>query len=337
MDEVREKAKALCTRCRVCPVCNGLACKGEIPGMGGKDSGSTFIRNVEKLREVKINLDVIAENREVDPSSFLFETQVSCPVYLAPIAGITNNYGAPISDEEYTRRTLEGCQAAGTLAFTGDGVKPEMFTGPLEEIDRLGGWGIATMKPWQKPGIELRIDALRQKKVLALATDIDSAGLPLLRHSAIPVENKSVEQLKELKQMLNVPLIIKGIMTEAGALKALQAKADAIVVSNHGGRVQDEGLATIEVLESIVKTVDHRMTVLIDGGFRTGVDVFKALALGADGVLIGRPLALAAIGGGKEGVTEAIKTIREELRQTMIMTGCHTIQEITRDKVTVCF
>lgn len=337
MKEVRENAKQLCSKCRVCPVCNGIACKGEIPGMGGKASGSTFIRNVEQLRAVKVNLDVIAENGEVDTSSFLFDTRVSCPVYLAPIAGITNNYGADMSDDEYTQATLEGCRAAGTIAFTGDGVKSEMFSGPVDIIDRLDGMGICTMKPWQKAGIDIRTDYLKDKKVLALATDIDSAGLPLLRNSAIPVENKSVEALRAMKQSVQVPFIVKGIMTVEGALKALEAGADAIVVSNHGGRVQDEGLATIEVLEKIAGAVKGKMTVLIDGGFRTGVDVFKALALGADGVLIGRTLGIAAIGNKAEGVHMAIEQIKDELKQTMIMTGCHKISEITKDKVTVKF
>lgn len=334
LKEVRQNAKEQCTKCRVCPVCNGIACKGEIPGMGGKASGSTFIRNVEKLRDVKVNMDVIANNEEVDTSSFLFDTRVSLPVYLAPIAGITNNYGAAMSDAEYTRYTLEGCKAAGTVAFTGDGVNLEMFTGPVDLIDELGGMGICTMKPWQKPGMDARSEYLKDKKVLALATDIDSAGLPLLRNSAIPVENKSVEALRAMKQSIQVPFIVKGIMTKEGALKALEAGADAIVISNHGGRVQDEGLATIEVLEEIAQAVNHRMVVLVDSGFRTGVDVFKALALGADGVLMGRTLGIAAIGGKAEGVKLALDQIKEELRQTMIMTGCHTIAQITRDKVT---
>lgn len=337
INDVRQNAKERCSKCYVCPVCNGVACKGQIPGMGGKGSGSTFISNVEALKKVKIRMDVISSNQEVDTSSSLFGTSVSLPVYLAPIAGIENNYGAALSDDDYTRMTLEGCKEAGTIAFCGDGKFLKMFTGPVDVIDELGGCGIATMKPWKKEGIELRSQYLKDKKILALATDIDSAGLPLLRNSEIPVENKSVEALKEMKASVNVPFIVKGIMTKEGALKALEAGADAIVVSNHGGRVQDEGQASIEVLEEIVKVVDHRMTILIDSGFRTGVDVFKALALGADGVLIGRPLALAAIGGGKEGVALALAKIQDELKQTMIMTGCHSIKEITRDKVSVNF
>ena len=333
--EVWQNAKELCSQCYVCPVCNGIACKGKIPGMGGKQSGSTFIRNVEKIKDVKINLDVIYESKDIDTSSVLFETQISLPVYLAPIAGVRTNYGTNISDEEYTRYILEGCQKAKTIAFTGDGVDPTMFSGPATLIDKMGGHGICTMKPWIKEGVDLRLKELQNKKVLAVAMDIDSAGLPLLRNSVIPVENKSIKALQEMKAALNVPLIIKGIMTCEGALKALEAGADAIIVSNHGGRVLDDGLATIEVLEDIVAVVKGKMVVLVDGGFRTGSDVFKALALGADGVLIGRPLGLAAIGGKAEGVYVALEQIRDELKQTMIMTGCYKISDITRSKVTI--
>ncbi len=335
LQEVRDIAKQSCTKCHVCPICNGVACRGQVPGMGGKASGSTFIRNVEKLKEVRIQMDVIAEDKLIDTSTTLFGKKVSLPVYLAPIAGIKNNYGAEMTEEEYAHHTLVGAAMAGTIAFTGDGMHLPMFTGPLDEIDKLDGQGIATMKPWRKEGIIERVEALNMKNVLALATDIDSCGLPLLRNSAIPVENKSVEALKELKSMINVPLIIKGIMTKESALKALAAGADAIIVSNHGGRVMDDGLSTIEVLEEIANAVKGKMTVLVDSGFRTGLDVFKALALGADGVLIGRPLGLVAIGGQSEGVKLAFEQLQEELRQTMVMTGCHSISEITRDKVFV--
>lgn len=115
--------------------------------------------------------------------------------------------------------------------------------------------------------------------------------------------NKSVADLKKMKEMAGgIPLIVKGVLTVEGARKCVEAGADAIVVSNHGGRVLDDALSTIEVLPEIAAAVKGQITILVDGGFRTGLDVFKALALGADGVLIGRPLALAAVGGGKEGV-----------------------------------
>ena len=122
-------------------------------------------------------------------------------------------------------------------------------------------------------------------------------------------------------------------MTVKGAMKAMEAGAAAIVVSNHGGRVLDECPATAEVLEEIVKAVDGKMKILVDGGIRSGVDVFKALALGADGVLICRPFVTALYGGAEEGVKAYIEKIGAELMDTMAMCGAASLKEITRDMV----
>ncbi len=334
-NEVIENAKGKAVKCRFCPECNGIACKGQIPGLGGKGSGSSFIRNVEKLKEVRINLDVLAENRPIDTSSTLFSYPVSLPVFIAPIAGIKNNYGAELSESDYTEAVVKGAIDAGTLAFCGDGVNPNMFFEPVDIIQKYDGLGICTIKPWSQGGIDERINYIKDKKIFALASDVDAAGLPLLRNAPFPVENKSVEALAKLKKQAQVPFIVKGVMTVEGALKALEAGADAIVVSNHGGRVLDDCLATIEVLPNIKKTVGDKMTILVDGGFRSGKDVFKALALGADGVLIGRPIGLAAIGNHAEGVTFYLKKIQSELAETMIMTGCNKISDISEKCVTV--
>ncbi len=333
--DVREVAKELCTKCYVCPICNGVACKGQIPGMGGKASGSTFIRNVAKLRDVKVVIDVIADIDEADTRTSLFGHRVSLPVYVAPIAGITNNSGAKMSELQYNQAIIHGAKQAGTIGFSGDGMNPLMFSEPLDLIDELDGWGIPTMKPWQKVGIDQRLSHIKEKKCIALAMDIDSAGLPLLRSSEVKVENKSIDALKTIKSTVEVPFIVKGIMSVAGALKAIEAGADGIVVSNHGGRVQDEACATIEVLKEICDVVDGRIPVLVDGGFRSGEDVFKALAMGADGVLIGRPMMIAAIGGQTQGVANALLKIKNELAQTMIMSGCANLNEITYDKIRI--
>lgn len=322
-------------KCKQCKECNGYACRGEIPGMGGKGLGLTFIRNVEKLKDIRLCLDVVVQSKAINTTSHLFDMPVDLPVYCAPMAGIENNYGVAIDDFDYTKAILKGCKAAGTIAFTGDGKDIQMFTKPMDAIEEMGGYGICTMKPWIQKGIDMRLEALKGKKVLALATDIDSAGLALLRNSEIPVETKSESDLSVLKASLNVPLIIKGVMTKAAALSALHAGADGIIISNHGGRVLDQGLATIEVLEEIVAAVNGQMTILIDGGFRSGYDVFKALALGANGVLIGRPLGLAACLDLENGVSNYLAIIKEELKDAMLMTGCHSISDITKNKVKI--
>ena len=121
--------------------------------------------------------------------------------------------------------------------------------------------------------------------------------------------------------------------TDKTVEKAKEAGADAIIVSNHGGRVLDQCPATAEVLEEIVKEVNGSMKILVDGGIRSGTDIFKALALGADGVLICRPFVVAVYGGGEEGVKLYIDKLGAELKDAMQMCGAHSVSEITRDMV----
>lgn len=322
-------------KCRECKVCNGKACAGEIPGVGGKGSGSSFIRNVEALKNVKINFDLINDDVDPDTSSDLFGYQVSMPVYVAPIAGIKNNYGVDMSEYEYNYACVKGASEFGSFAFTGDGINAnELFEEGLQAIDHFNGRGIVTVKPWRKEGILKRLEIMEKYNYFALATDIDAAGLPLLKKGDIKTELKNVNKLKELKSYVNCPLIVKGIMSVDSALKAIEAGAEAIVVSNHGGRVMDDTLATIEVLPSIVAACKGSITILIDGGFHSGVDVFKALALGADGVLIGRGFALSCVKDKELGVINYFQKIQTELIETMVMTGCEKISDISAKCVT---
>ena len=121
-------------------------------------------------------------------------------------------------------------------------------------------------------------------------------------------------------------------MTVKGALKAKEAGASAIVVSNHGGRVLDQCPPTAEVLPEIADAVGKDMKIFVDGGIRSGVDVFKALALGADAVLIGRPYVTAVYGGAADGVEALTAKLISELEDAMAMCGAHSLKEITRDR-----
>ena len=336
-NEVYASAKAKCKKCHCCPVCDGRSCRGFTPGPGGKGSGSAFVRNAEMLKKILIQMDTITSNEEIQTSSDFFGHPVSLPVYAAPISGILQNYGADISDLDYTKALVQGCIDANTIAFTGDGMYDDMFLDPLHILEEHHGYGVPTIKPWLFDNMKWRIESSNQANVLAVASDIDASGLTNLRNSVTPVGFKSVKDLKEIKSMLHVPFILKGILSVNGACKALEAGADGIIVSNHGGRVLDDSPSGIEMLEAIVKAVGGKMKIFVDGGFRSGNDVFKALALGADGVLIGRPVSHAVIGDGAEGVSIYMKKIQLELKEAMAMSGCKTIQDITRDKVIVTY
>jgi 4-hydroxymandelate oxidase len=330
--QIRQNARnILKDRCSVCEDCNGVVCRGKVPGVGGKGQGTSFIRNRTKVRETKLQLDTLVPHEKIDTSTTLFGKKFRYPFFAAPIGALEMNYHPSLNDVTYNERIIAGCHQAGIMAFTGDGAKMSYYEGPLNTIGEYGGSGVPTIKPWENPRIMEKVRMAESKGVTALAMDVDAAGLILLALAGTPVATKSVDELKEITSSTKLPLILKGIMTPAGALKALDAGAAGIVVSNHGGRVMDGTPATIEVLPAIVEAVGGKMTIFIDGGFRSGEDILKALALGADAVLIGRPFAVAAYGGGAEGVQVYIEKIGQELEEAMIMSGCHSLADATPD------
>ena len=186
------------------------------------------------------------------------------------------------------------------------------------------------MKPWNIETIREKMDMVQDAGAKMVAMDIDAAGLPFLKNLNPPAGSKTVEQLSEIVNAAGIPFIVKGIMTVAGAKKAFDAGASAIIVSNHGGRVLDQTPATAEVLERIVEWNQGRMKIFVDGGIRQGTDIFKALAMGADAVLIARPFVQAVYGGAEEGVKLYIEKLAAELTDTMAMCGAASIKDINR-------
>jgi isopentenyl diphosphate isomerase/L-lactate dehydrogenase-like FMN-dependent dehydrogenase len=130
-----------------------------------------------------------------------------------------------------------------------------------------------------------------------------------------------------------LPLLVKGILTAEDARTAVERGVDGIVVSNHGGRQLDRCPASVDALPEVVDAVAGRIPVLVDGGVRRGVDVFTALALGASAVLVGRPAAWGLTVAGEQGVADVLRILREELENTMALTGCQNVGEITRELV----
>jgi isopentenyl diphosphate isomerase/L-lactate dehydrogenase-like FMN-dependent dehydrogenase len=128
-------------------------------------------------------------------------------------------------------------------------------------------------------------------------------------------------------------LFVKGLLTGEDAALALEAGVDGIVVSNHGGRQLDSSPAALTVLPEIVDVVAGRVPVLMDGGVRRGTDVLKALALGAEAVLVGRPCAWGLAAAGEQGVADVLRILREEFLNALALTGCRAVEDISRDLV----
>ena len=139
--------------------------------------------------------------------------------------------------------------------------------------------------------------------------------------------------LEWLVSDIPLPVVVKGIMTAEDARLCVQHGAKAVVVSNHGGRQLDTTFATIEVLPEIVEAVDGRLEVYLDGGIMRGTDVFKALALGARAVFIGRPVFWGLAVNGEAGLREVLQILRDELDVAMALSGCPTLETIDRTRV----
>ena len=333
-EEVLSNAKTCMGEfCKACPVCNGKACSNKVPGPGSKASGTVAIRNYDKWQELCINMDTICENKPLNLTSEIFGRTFKYPIFAAPIGAMKLHYGDKYDDLEYNDILVSSCADAGIAAFTGDGTNPAVMEGAARAIKQKDGNGIPTVKPWDINTLKEKLAMIKDAGSFAVAMDIDAAGLPFLKNLTPPAGSKTVEELREIVKEAEVPFIIKGIMTVKGALKAKEAGAAAIVVSNHGGRVLDQCPATAEVLAEIADAVGNDMKILVDGGIRSGVDIFKALALGADAVLIGRPFVTAVYGGGAEGVAAYTAKLAAELEDTMAMCGAHSLSEISRDMV----
>ena len=328
-EEQIKKARELYNgTCRVCKVCNGVACAGEVPGVGGKGTGDSFKENVKALNDIKINMRVIHNAKNPNTETELFGRKMSVPIFAAPITATSLNMGGIVSEEEYITSVIEGCLDCGIYPMVGDTAIDECLVTNLEILKQHNGQGIVFIKPRKNNVIIEKINMSKKANVFAMGIDIDGAGLLTMALHGKDVEPKTVEELKELKASTNVPFILKGIMTVEDAKFAVEAGMDAIVVSNHGGRVLDQTPGTVEVLPKIAREVKGKIKILVDGGIRSGVDVLKCLALGADGVLIGRPFVTAAFANGKEGVKESVASLQSELKSAMILTGCNTISEI---------
>jgi len=326
---IREQAKMnLQGICHVCPVCDGRRCPTGVPGMGGIGTGASFRNNFDALASYQVNLRVLHDRKDQDLSLNLFDLKLAFPILGAAVAGARVNFKGRIGEDELARAIVLGAAEAGSLAFTGDGPVPELMAAGLGAIRAAGGRGIPVIKPREDAEIINMIRRVEDSGAMAVGIDIDAAGLVNMTRAGKLVEPKTVEQVARLVAATPLPLILKGVMTVADAGAAVAGGAAAIVVSNHGGRALDHTPGTAAVLPQIAAKVGNKIIVLADGGVRSGVDVLKMLALGARAVLVGRPLAVAALGGGAAGVRLQLETLADDLAVAMRLTGCGDLADI---------
>jgi isopentenyl diphosphate isomerase/L-lactate dehydrogenase-like FMN-dependent dehydrogenase len=331
--QVMNKARELMYPiCRVCPECDGIACAGEVPGMGGIGSGNSFKNNFRALQRVQLKLRTAHAVSKPDPSIMLFGHKIALPAVGAPTGGTTYNMGAKMTEDGYVEAVIGGCAAAGTVGSVADGIGDpvETYERRLKKLTELGLKAIASVKPRTQEEIIARMKKAEAAGAIAISMDIDSAGRAARALPGQTVEPKDVAKLRELVKATKLPFIVKGLMTVDEALQAVEAGAAAIVVSNHGGRVLDHTPGTAEALPAVAEKVKGKVFIFVDGTVKYGHDVLKYVALGADAVMVGRHIVRGAHGGGRQGVALVMSRMRQELVDAMVLTGCADAKSIGR-------
>ena len=340
--------KTLHPSCRVCKICNGIACAGRFTNsleFGAKGNNLGFINAYRALADIRIELDVIHADYNPDTSVELFGRTFDLPVFASPIGKILTDYVFPSpyfnNNDAYADALVKGAYQAGGMAWLGDNKAEGYFSGQIAPIKEVNGVGVPTIKPWaDREEFDKRVQWSLEVGAMALATDLDAIGLGYQYSGKAGSKNegvcaRDVAELKEFVQSVSVPAIIKGIMSVKAALKAAETGAYGILISNHGGNVVENSLAPCDVIADIRTELGNSMKIFADGGVRSGEDVFKMLALGADAVGIGRPYVVAVYGGGQDGAAIYTHKIYWELQNIMRMANCANLKEITPDRLIV--
>lgn len=312
--------------CRVCPDCDGRSCPSAVPGMGGRGAAVGFRRNRAAFGRYHLNLHTLHEASKPRTEVHFFGEKAPWPIFGAPMCETANNFRGRIGDEDFIRAQVAGAAGAGTSAWVGDSPGPVIYSINLKMAREVaGGSSVVIIKPRRQEEIMARIRLAEESGMRAVGIDIDAAAFDNLNRVGETVGPLSGTRLREITSSTALPVVLKGVMTAHEALRALECGVGGLVVSNHGGRALDSTPGTLEVLPEIAAAVQGVVPLFLDGGVRNGEDVFKALALGADAVLIGRPVAIAAIGGGAAAVKTLYERMGQELKRSMLLTGCRDL------------
>jgi isopentenyl diphosphate isomerase/L-lactate dehydrogenase-like FMN-dependent dehydrogenase len=295
---------------------------------GGAETGNACKISREALDRILLRMSVIHNVSNPKSEVTVLGKKLRTPIIPAPMGG-----SASLVCDDFFKKIIDGAKRAGTIVLI-----PAIPN--MEDIMKYAksvGCSVACIvKPF--PNLEKvmeNINKAEETGCFAVGMDLDSiGGLKYGDHYISEVcTPKDTETLKKIRQRTGLPFILKGLLSEEDAFKALEIGADMIVVSNHGGSALDYSQAPINVLPNIVKVVEGKVEILIDGSIRRGTDVLKALALGAKAVLIGRPILWGLAVDGAEGVFEIIDLMTKELLRAMILTGVEDAQKVPREVV----
>lgn len=331
-DLARKKMKGICAAYPFCDGSKDKICQregyGKPIGLGGAGKGLSFRNNTAALERIKLNMSVVGEDFEPDMRTRFLGVDLKFPILPASTAG-AEKYNDALDETDFCKAVLRGARDAGSVALRGDTwfYTPEKNPA-LDAMESCDGHGMAIFKPRSQDVLKGLIERAENMGCKAVGVDLDGAGSTIMARHGQPVFRKSVKDIEELVGFSSLPFIAKGVMRPDEAEKCAEAGVAAVGISNHGGRVLDSTPGTAEVLPLIRARVGNRVALTVDGGVRTGYDVLKMLALGADVVLLGRDIIRASVGAGAYGVRLHLEHVSTILKKSMFMTGVKSVDEI---------
>jgi isopentenyl diphosphate isomerase/L-lactate dehydrogenase-like FMN-dependent dehydrogenase len=309
---------------------------------GGADDEVTLRENVTAFGRWQLRPRMLVDVGEIFLQTTLLGTSVSMPLGVAPFAL------QRLLDPEAERATTRAAAAARTLTTV-----PTLTSFRHAEL-RAAADGPRWLQLYVQLDRARTLEHLEEAREAGYSAVVLTVDLPLLGRRerdlrlgfAIPEEiplhygnlvdvdpSLTWDDLEWIRAATNLPLVVKGIMTREDAVLAVEHGVDAIWVSNHGGRQLDGVAASIDALPEVVEAVGGDCEVYVDGGFRRGTDVVKALALGARAAFVGRPVAAGLAVGGEAGVARVLELLRREIELALGLLGCTSPDQVTRSHI----
>uniref|UniRef100_M1C3K8 (S)-2-hydroxy-acid oxidase n=1 Tax=Solanum tuberosum TaxID=4113 RepID=M1C3K8_SOLTU len=299
---------------------------------GGAEDQHTLKENVESFPRIIIRPRILVDVSKIDMSTTILGHKTSAPIMIAPTAK------HKLAHHEGEVATARGAAACDVIMV----YKRRDITALMVRRAEKNGFG-AIILTADTPRLGRREADIKNKMIAPQLKNFEG----LISTEYVSDKGSNIEALAAgtfdaslcwkdiewLKSITKLPILIKGILTSEDAIKAIEAGVAGIIVSNHGARQLDYAPTTISVLEEVVHAVQGKVPVFFDGGVRRGTDIFKALALGAKAVLIGRAVIYGLAAKGELGVKQVIQMLKDEFELTMALSGCCSVDDITRSHV----
>ncbi len=318
----------------------------------GVNDDLTIQANRDAIAKVKLKMRRLIDPTQVDMSTSLFGNKWSSPIVLSPVSSHKAFHPEGELATARAAKAKDHLQMLSTVTTTSvEEVTKERGAPVWYQLYALNDWKETKniIKRAEDVGTQVmvftvdlaagsnRITLERMKRLDTRDCATCHAGNRFERKPMVPntdgiefEEKLTWDYVDKLKATTKMKLVIKGIETAEDAQLCLDHGVDGIVISNHGGRASETGRGTLEALPDMARVINKKIPVLIDGGFRRGTDIFKALALGADAVCIGRPYIWGLASFGQEGVEAVLQILRDELEMVMGQAGTQTIKEINQ-------